>query len=58
MTVIGTGFCGGFTTFSTACWQVAREIGLRRWRVGVGYAVATIVGCLAAAWLGIQLGSW
>lgn len=54
--IVGTGFFGGFTTFSTACWQAARELGLRRFRVGLGYAAATVAGCLAAAWLGLRAG--
>lgn len=56
LTVFGTGFCGGFTTFSSACWQAARELGRRRVAFGVGYAAGTIVTCLLAAWVGIQLG--
>lgn len=55
--VVGTGFCGGFTTFSTASWQVARELGRRRHRFAVAYLAATIGGCLAAAWLGVQVSS-
>ncbi len=57
LTVFGTGFCGGFTTFSSACWQAARELGLRRVLTGVLYAMATVAGCLAAAWVGIQVGA-
>ena len=55
--VVGTGFCGGFTTFSTASWQVARELGRRRHRFAVVYLAATIGGCLAAAWLGVLVSS-
>ena len=55
--VVGTGFCGGFTTFSTASWQVARELGRRRHRFAVAYLAATIGGCLAAAWLGVLVSS-
>ena len=57
LTVFGTGFCGGFTTFSTASWQVARELGRRRHRFAVAYLAATIGGCLAAAWLGVLVSS-
>lgn len=55
--VIGTGFCGGFTTFSTACWQTAREFGRRNHSLAAAYLVATVVGCLSAAYLGVLLGS-
>lgn len=53
--VVGTGFCGGFTTFSTASWQVARELGRRRYGFVAAYLAATVGGCLAAAWLGMLL---
>ncbi|AQP49082.1 hypothetical protein BW730_17885 [Tessaracoccus aquimaris] len=56
LTVFGTGFCGGFTTFSSACWQAARELGRRRIAFGIGYAAVTVAACLTAALLGIALG--
>ncbi|MCC2594419.1 CrcB family protein [Tessaracoccus sp. OS52] len=56
LTVVGAGFLGGFTTFSSACWQVAREIGRRSWPLAVGYGVATVALCLGAVWLGLRLG--
>ena len=47
--VAGTGFCGGFTTFSTACLQTVRL--LRGWRAAA-YAVVTATGCLLLAGAG------
>lgn len=49
--MLGMGFLGGFTTFSTASVEVVRlgkESPLRALLVCVGMAV----GCVAAAWLG------
>ncbi len=54
--VVGTGFCGGLTTFSSACWQSARDLGRRRVAWAVTYAAATVAGCLCAAWAGVILG--
>jgi len=51
MALLGTGFCGGYTTYSSFAVQ---SVNLGRWS-GTAYVVATIVGCLAAAWLGISL---
>jgi CrcB protein len=49
----GTGFCGAFTTYSAVAVQSVDRGGVR----GLLYAVATVLGCLGAAWAGYQLGS-
>lgn len=52
---VGVGFCGAFSTFSTAALDVVRLIGERRRVAAVTYAVGTLVAsCLAAA-LGLSL---
>ena len=50
--LLGTGFCGALTTYSAVAVQSVNRSG---WR-GLVYAIGTVVGCLALAWLGYRLG--
>ena len=56
LSVLTTGFCGGFTTFSTA--MVEAVTGLRAGRRGAAVAllIGMAVGCMLAVWIGIQIG--
>lgn len=52
LALFGTGFCGAFTTYSAVAVQSVNRGG----RAGLGYAAGTVLGCLAVAWVGYQLG--
>jgi CrcB protein len=54
--VIGTGFCGGFTTFSTASVESVRLWLAEGRATGVGYAATTLVLGVVAAATGIGVG--
>lgn len=54
LAVLGTGFCGGFTTFSTASVEAVRLAA--RPRAAVGYAALTLVACALSAALGAWIG--
>jgi CrcB protein len=51
---VGTGFCGGLTTFSTMSLEI-----YQRWAghlaVAMGYAVASVVAAPVCAWAGFSL---
>lgn len=54
--ILGTGFLGGYTTFSTAAVELATlSRDGRAWRAA-GLGVAQVLGGLAAAALGLALG--
>ena len=53
--VAGTGFCGGFTTFSTASFETVRLAQQRRWRASLSYALASVVASGGACAAGLAL---
>ncbi|MGO2942243.1 MAG: fluoride efflux transporter CrcB [Brevibacterium aurantiacum] len=54
--VIGTGFLGGYTTFSTASFETVRLIQERRWAFSLANGLGTLVLATAAAGLGLWIG--
>ncbi|MFN8074782.1 MAG: CrcB family protein [Kineosporiaceae bacterium] len=51
--VVGSGFCGGYTTFSTASVETLRLLQERRWRAAAANAAGTAVLSVAAAARGL-----
>jgi len=49
------GAFGGFTTFSAFSLEGLALINAGRWGAAAAYAVASVTGCLLAAWLGQRL---
>ncbi|MDN5833088.1 MAG: fluoride efflux transporter CrcB [Brevibacterium sp.] len=54
--IIGTGFLGGYTTFSTASFETIRLIQERRWAVGLVNGLGTLVLATVAAGVGLWIG--
>lgn len=54
--VLGTGFLGGYTTFSTASFESVRLLQERRWAAGLVNGFGTLVFATAAAAIGMWLG--
>ncbi|MGO3024168.1 MAG: fluoride efflux transporter CrcB [Brevibacterium sp.] len=54
--VLGTGFLGGYTTFSTASFETVRLLQERRWVAGLVNGLGTLIFTTTAAAIGLWLG--
>ena len=57
LTVLGTGFLGGYSTFSTACVEGARLLLAGRWGPALAHAALMTAGTLGAVGLGLAAGA-
>lgn len=55
MAIVGTGFCGGFTTWSTVTWETVRLVEEGAAPLGVVTLAGGLVACLLAAGSGLAL---
>ena len=55
--ILGTGFLGGYTTFSTASFETVRLLQARRFGSALANGIGMLVLSVAAAALGMWLGS-
>lgn len=53
--LLTTGFCGGYTTFSTFSYETARLIEDGDWQRGSGYVLASVLVSLAGTFIGFAL---
>lgn len=57
LAILGTGVCGGYTTFSTATVETLTLLRDARYRDGIAYGLSTLVASVVAVWGGYALGA-
>lgn len=55
--IVGTGFLGGYTTFSTASYEAVQLVKQKRYGTALAYSVGILVVCVALASLGYRWGA-
>jgi len=55
--VIGTGFLGGYTTFSTASYEAVQLVREKKYGIAFAYSIGVLVVCVALAYLGYRWGA-
>jgi CrcB protein len=55
--ILGTGFLGGYTTFSTASYEAVRLAQQGRWRAASVHTIGMAVGAFVFAAIGLWLGA-
>ena len=53
--LLGTGFCGAYTTFSTMEVEILKMIDTDRYGLAIGYAIASVTTGVLAIWLASTL---
>ena len=53
--LLGTGLCGGLSTFSTMQVEILKMIDAHAWDLAIGYAAASVVAGFAAIYLATSL---
>lgn len=53
--LLGTGVCGGFTTFSTFSVETLQMLEQERWLAAGGYVAGSVLAGLLGAWAGWRL---
>jgi len=54
--LLATGFCGGFTTFSTFSWQTLEQMHKGAWGAAAANVILSVALCLLAVWVGFRIG--
>jgi len=56
--VVGTGFCGGFTTYSTFNYETMKSLQEGAWALAAANVAVTLVVCMLAGFAGWAAAGW